>query len=185
MPANGKAVRGRLCEATETRFEETLIPICDTIENADYLIPALTYHYSVTMSPKFKRLLPILDQVPGREGIRIHRGTHPKHSKGCILVPPHMELALTQKMLREQRSHEECRIEICNHTNLTRVWHLAHRTKATLPAALPVRNAKSRHFSMTEMHVEPACDAGLIDEERTGIECRGINIQYFNPLNLP
>lgn len=118
FPANGKAVRGRLYEARESRFEEVLTPVCDTIENADYLIPALTYHYSVTMSPKFKRLLPILDHVPGREGIRIHRGTHPKHSKGCILVPPHMEQALTQKLLREQRNREECRIEICNHTNL-------------------------------------------------------------------
>lgn len=118
MPAEGNAVRGKLYEVRETRFEETLIPVCETIENADYMIPALTYHYSVTMSPKFKRLLPILDQVPGREGIRIHRGTHPKHSKGCVLVPPHMENVLTQKMLREQRNREECRIEICNHTNL-------------------------------------------------------------------
>lgn len=121
MLANGRAVRGRLYEVREQRFQETLIPLCDTMENADYLIPALTYHYSVTMSPKFKRLLPILDQVPGRSGIRIHRGTHPNHSKGCILVPPHMEQTLTQKLLREQRSREECRIEICNHTNLTRV----------------------------------------------------------------
>ena len=118
MPAQGKAVRGKLYEATETRFEETLIPICETIENSDYLIPALTYQYSVTMSPKFKRLLPALGGVPGRSGIRIHRGTHPKHSKGCILVPPHIEPALTQKMLHEQRSREDCRIEICNHTNL-------------------------------------------------------------------
>lgn len=120
MPAQGKAVRGRLYEVREQRFEETLIPVCDTIENADYLIPALTYEVGVTMSPKFKRLLPILRRVPGRDGIRIHRGKHPKHSKGCILVPPHMENALTEKLLREQRSREECRIEICNHTNLTR-----------------------------------------------------------------
>ncbi len=118
FPANGKAVRGRLYEASETRFEEVLTPVCDTLENADYLIPALIYEVGVTMSPKFKRLLPILRRVPGREGIRIHRGTHPKHSKGCILVPPHMEQALTQKLLREQRSREDCRIEICNHTNL-------------------------------------------------------------------
>lgn len=118
MPKDGKAVRGRLFQATESRFEEVLIPICDTLENADYIIPALIYGIGVTQSPKFKRLLPILDHVPGREGIRIHRGTHPKHSKGCILVPPHMEQALTQKLLREQRNREECRIEICNHTNL-------------------------------------------------------------------
>ena len=117
-PADGKSVRGRLFLVTESRFEEVLTPICDTLENQDYLIPALIYHVAVTKSPKFKRLLPILDHVPGREGIRIHRGTHPKHSKGCILVPPHMEQALTQKLLREQRNREECRIEICNHTNL-------------------------------------------------------------------
>jgi hypothetical protein len=29
-----------------------------------------------------------------------------------------MEQALTKKLLREQRSREDCRIEICNHTNL-------------------------------------------------------------------
>ena len=118
FPANGKAVRGRLYEASETRFEEVLTPVCDTIENADYLIPALTYHYSVTMSPKFKRLLPVLSGVPGRSGIRIHRGTKPEHSKGCILVSPAYEQELTARFLAEQRSHEECRIDICNHTKL-------------------------------------------------------------------
>jgi hypothetical protein len=118
MPKDGKAVRGRLYQATESRFEEVLTPICDTIENTDYLIPALTYEVGVTMSPKFKRLLPILRRVPGRDGIRIHRGTHPKHSKGCILVPPHMEQALTARLIAEQSAHEEIRLEICNHTNL-------------------------------------------------------------------
>jgi hypothetical protein len=101
-----------LYEASETRFEEVLTPVCDTIENADYLIPALTYHYSVTMSPKFKRLLPVLRQVPGRSGIRIHRGTKPEHSKGCILVSPADELSITARFLAEQTDHEECRLEI-------------------------------------------------------------------------
>lgn len=118
LPKDGKAVRGRLYEVKEQRFEETLIPLCDTIENTDYMIPALTYEVGVTMSPKFKRLLPILRRVPGRDGIRIHRGTHPKHSKGCILVPPHMEQALTARLIAEQHLHEEIRLEICNHTNL-------------------------------------------------------------------
>ena len=118
FPANGKAVRGRLYEATQTRFEETLIPICDTIENADYLIPALIYGIGVTQSPKFKRLLPVVRQVPGRTGIRFHRGTRPEHSKGCILVPPSMEQELTSRWLAEQTAHEEIRLEICYHTNL-------------------------------------------------------------------
>ena len=114
MPKDGKAVRGRLYEATESRFEEVLIPICDTMENADFLIPALIYGIGVTQSRKFKRLLPIVRQVPGREGIRFHRGTRPEHSKGCILVPPSMEQELTSRWLAEQSAREEIRLEILN-----------------------------------------------------------------------
>ena len=118
MPANGRAVRGRLYEVKEKRFEEILIPLCDTLENADYLIPALTYGIGVTMSPKFKRILPIVRQVPGREGIRFHRGSRPEHSRGCILVSSADEQRLTAQWLAEQTAHEEIRLEICNHTNL-------------------------------------------------------------------
>ena len=57
-----------------------------TIENINYLIPAGAYIVEVNYSPKFKRDLPILRDVPGRAGIRIHRGTKPEHSKGCILL---------------------------------------------------------------------------------------------------
>ena len=112
MPANGKAVRGRLYEVRETRFEEELVPICDTMENADYLIPALIYGIGVTQSPKFKRLLPIVRQVPGRTGIRFHRGTRPEHSKGCILISGSDEQKLTARWLAEQSAHEETRLEI-------------------------------------------------------------------------
>ena len=114
MPANGKAVRGRLYEVRETRFEEELVPICDTMENADYLIPALIYGIGVTQSPKFKRLLPIVRQVPGRTGIRFHRGTRPEHSKGCILISSADEQKLTARWFAEQSAHEEIRLEICD-----------------------------------------------------------------------
>lgn len=123
-PADGKAVRGRLYR-TEHRYsgsageyKEYLTPICDTLENADHLVPALIYKVSVTRSPKFKRLLPVLEQVPGRTGIRIHRGTKPEHSRGCILVSPADEQALTARFLAELQAREECRLEICNYTNL-------------------------------------------------------------------
>lgn len=124
QPAEGNAVRGTLYR-TEHRYsgsageyKEYLNPICSTLENADYLIPALVYKVAVTQSPKFKRLLPVLEQVPNRTGIRIHRGTHPKHSKGCILVARHMEHALTELFLKQQRTREEIRLEVCNYTNL-------------------------------------------------------------------
>lgn len=57
-----------------------------TLENADFIIPAGTYPLKRTYSYKFEKLLPILENVPDREGIRIHRGTKPKHSQGCILT---------------------------------------------------------------------------------------------------
>lgn len=124
QPAEGNAVRGTLYR-TEHRYsgsageyKEYLNPICSTLENADYLIPALVYKVVVTQSPKFKRLLPVLEQVPNRTGIRIHRGTHPKHSKGCILVARQMEHALTELFLTQQRTREEIRLEVCNYTNL-------------------------------------------------------------------
>ena len=118
-PAEGNAVHGKLYWTSHyvnkrTGFlVERLHYICDTLENADYLIPALIYRIAVTQSPKFKRLLPILCQVPGRSGIRVHRGTKPEHSLGCILVSPYMEQSLTARFLSEQSAHEETRLEIC------------------------------------------------------------------------
>ena len=114
MPANGRAVRGRLYEVREQRFQETLIPLCDTMENADFLIPALIYEVGVTQSPKFNRLLPVIEQVPSRSGIRFHRGTRPEHSKGCILISGSDEQKLTARWLAEQSAHEEIRLEICD-----------------------------------------------------------------------
>ena len=120
QPADGKAVRGTIYQ-TEHRYsgsageyKEYLTPICDTLENADHLVPALIYKVAVTMSPKFKRLLPVLEQVPGRSGIRIHRGSQPEHSKGCILISAADEQSLTARWLAEQSSREEIRLEICN-----------------------------------------------------------------------
>ena len=118
MPANGKAVRGRLFWTSHyfnhrtNQYAEVLHPICDTLENADFLVPALIYKVAVTRSPKFQRLLPILEQVPGRSGIRFHRGSRPEHSKGCILISPTMEQELTSRWLAEQSAREETRIEI-------------------------------------------------------------------------
>ena len=113
-----KEVRGTLCSVehrysgSEGEYKEYLTPICETLENADYLIPALIYKVAVTRSPRFKRLLPVLQQVPGRTGIRFHRGSLPEHSKGCILVSPENEKVLTALWLKEQNEHEETRIEI-------------------------------------------------------------------------
>ena len=83
-----------------------------TIENDDYIIPAETYPIAVTWSPKFKRMLPIVLNVPGRSGIRFHRGTKPEHSRGCILVSAANEQELTAKWLALQASNEPIELKI-------------------------------------------------------------------------
>ena len=88
--SQGSAITGRL--VINGRW------FCNTIERVGYQIPALCYHLAVTHSPKFKRLLPIVQNVPRlpiansqspiayRSGIRFHRGSKPEHSTGCVLL---------------------------------------------------------------------------------------------------
>ena len=85
-----------------------------TLENEDYIIPAGTYPIAVTWSPKFKRMLPLVLNVKGRSGIRVHRGTKPEHSRGCILVSAAMEQELTAKWLALQASNEPIKLKIEN-----------------------------------------------------------------------
>ena len=107
----GNAITGRL--VIDGRW------YCNTLERVDYQIPALCYHVAVTQSPKFKRLLPIVQNVPRRgdkamrQGIRFHVGTKPEHSTGCILVPNRaIEKELTDLILKAQNEHEEILLEV-------------------------------------------------------------------------
>lgn len=62
--------------------------ICYTLENAAKSIPAGLYSIENSVSPKFKRELPLLHNaaVPAKRGIRIHVGNSYKDSIGCVLV---------------------------------------------------------------------------------------------------
>ena len=71
---------------------------CDTIEDkvrdlskekkvyGETAIPYGTYKVSWTYSPKFKRMMPLIENVPYFQGIRIHSGNTAKDSLGCIIV---------------------------------------------------------------------------------------------------
>lgn len=59
---------------------------CSTLERTDVAIPAGFYPVTLTMSPRFGEILPLIGNVVGRSGIRIHAGNYPRDTAGCILV---------------------------------------------------------------------------------------------------
>ena len=108
---------------------------CDTLEDrvrdlsrekkvpGETAIPAGRYEVIVNISPRFKRKLPRLLNVPGFEGILIHRGNTPEDTAGCILVGENKvkgkvinstpyELRLTEMIERAQTAGESITIEI-------------------------------------------------------------------------
>lgn len=48
-------------------------------------IPAGRYKVTITHSPRFNRPLPLVHDVPGFSGIRIHTGNTAEDTEGCLL----------------------------------------------------------------------------------------------------
>lgn len=131
-----KLERHFLCpDYTIGRLEVDGAYFCDTLEDrvrdlacekkiaGQTAIPAGTYRVVVNVSPRFGRRLPRLLNVPGFEGILIHRGNTAADSAGCILVGENKvrgkvinstpyELKLTELIERAQAAGETVTIEI-------------------------------------------------------------------------
>lgn len=64
-------------------------------------IPQGRYRITLTMSKRFGYVLPLVNMVPGFEGVRIHPGNGPEDTEGCIL--PGMMIALGDDAVLESR----------------------------------------------------------------------------------
>ena len=95
---NGKAIRGCL------RFEGQEI---ETLENAEFIIPEGKYELKMTYSPRFKKMMPLIGNVPGRSGIRIHGGTKPEHSTGCVLVSNPKDREKITEFINQNKKKDE------------------------------------------------------------------------------
>lgn len=70
--------------------------LCDTLEDrvrpegekvyGKTAIPEGTYEVKLTHSPRFKKILPEILNVPNFSSIRIHTGNSSKDTEGCIIV---------------------------------------------------------------------------------------------------
>ena len=142
--AKGNAITGRL--VIDGRW------FCNTLERKGVEIPALCYHVAVTQSPRFKRLLPIVQNVPQRSGIRIHRGSKPEHSTGCVLVPDRVtEDNLTQIILKAQQEHEEIILEVTDFRAGTEYGYNTPCERELQQYEIDARHAEQRYY---ELHPE-------------------------------
>lgn len=60
-------------------------------------IPYGTYTIILTYSNRFKKILPLIENVPGFEGIRIHPGNTAVDTHGCLLVGINSEKGMVTK----------------------------------------------------------------------------------------
>lgn len=85
-PSNEVCTHGRiyvgsvgLCESLEDVVRDEKIA-------GETAIPSGRYRVVINHSPRFRRDLPLLLQVPNYTGVRIHAGNSEKDTSGCILV---------------------------------------------------------------------------------------------------
>ena len=82
-------------------------------------IPTGHYVINITYSPKYKRMMPILLDVKGFSGIRIHSGNTAKDTEGCLLVGKNKKVGMVlesrdtyQRLFKMMEGQKEITIDI-------------------------------------------------------------------------
>ena len=79
----------------------TVSEISKTKIKKETAIPTGTYKVTITYSNRFKKNMPLINDVKGFEGIRIHSGNTDKDTEGCLLVGMNLERG---KVLKSQET---------------------------------------------------------------------------------
>jgi len=66
--------------------EKPCIPVAEWKIKGRTAIPRGTYRIIITFSTRFQKHLPLLLDVPGFSGIRIHSGNFSGDTEGCVLL---------------------------------------------------------------------------------------------------
>jgi hypothetical protein len=162
---NGSAITGRL--VINGRW------FCNTLERVGYQIPALCYHLAVTMSPKFRRLLPIVQNVPQRSGIRFHVGKVPKHSTGCILLPDRETENHFTNLLLDIQAHEEIILEV---TDFRPGTELGYNTPCPSSECAREKEIRSANFARRHSYLAGArtiVSSSILEPTRLSDGCKG------------
>lgn len=91
-------------------------------------IPPGRYRVIVTPSERFKRDLPLLQGVPGFEGVRIHAGNTDADTEGCLLVG---QERVEDRILRSVAALEPLIVRIREGQAAGPVWLTIREVRAT------------------------------------------------------
>lgn len=106
------------CDTIEDRYRGQELKETKVVDET--CIPYGVYSIKLTYSPKYKKIMPQIMDVPYFTGVRIHAGNTAKDSSGCIIVGIKSEngkVLLSRKtynaLMKRLETANNIKVEIC------------------------------------------------------------------------